>query len=229
MINILIIDNDEGYTKRLKNFLLENRYNVDSALSSLEGLELIAVNSYQLVIADYDLQNISGIKLISSLKRIASDAKTIIMTGDVDESRELESLDIGVDLFWDKSKSLKVLLRYIQIIFSAFFDKDNNRSLYSKSENLLIDMTNRVITKNSAEYLLTPIEFDILALFLSEKGNILTRHDIIDRVWDEPYTEELERKVDVHIRNVRKKLAISSIYTIRGKGYRWSENVKASK
>ncbi|WP_159649169.1 response regulator transcription factor [Erysipelothrix aquatica] len=224
MITTLIIDSDSKYLETLSKELEANNYKVLTASSAMEGIEQFAMKNSLLVISEYDLDDTNGIKLLASVKRMVPTARTVLMTTSLTDAIEIEALAEDIDVVWEKNKSINVLLAYMERMFDSYFDKSTQLSLFSISENMLMDVDNQVITKDGVDIPMTPIELGIIGHFLANRGDVVSRRQIIDNIWNEPYSEELERKVDVHIRNIRKKLNLSSIYTVRGKGYRWSEN-----
>ena len=86
-----------------------------------------------------------------------------------------------------------------------------------------MDLKTRLVTKDGIEYILTPIEFGLLENFLKHKNQLLTREDILETIWPFSDNENTIRKVDVHIKNLRTKMGIFSIASVRGKGYQWAE------
>lgn len=224
MERILIVEDDRDYADFLKSRLDNENYEVDVVYNSIEGIEKLAVNRYDMLISDLHLEKIGGVRVADTAKKIRPEMKTIILTAKPTEDSELESLHYNVDLYLEKSKSLKLILRYVRTLMdSKVLSNERVDYLYSEAEGIVIDNKNRTVMKHEKDYILTPIEYALLELFLKKKEKLLSREDIIAEIWGEESTEDEVRKVDVHIKNLRTKMAIFSIVTVRGSGYKWNE------
>ncbi|QIK69187.1 response regulator transcription factor [Erysipelothrix sp. HDW6C] len=224
MQRILYVEDDYDYALYLKGKLEIEGYNVTLAQNSITGLESLATNQYDLLLTDLHLNSISGIRLVETAKKIHPQIKTIILTAKPSEDTELESLHFNVDYYLEKSKSLKVMFKYIRtVLSSASAFVNHTQVLHSDVESIVLDTKNRTVKKNNDDYALTPIEFSLLQLFLERKNELLDREEIVEIVWANESPEDNMRKIDVHIKNLRAKMNIFSIITIRGSGYKWNE------
>lgn len=224
MMNILYVEDNEQYRKLIHERLETAGYNVTSVDTALKAIELAAINVYDLVLSDLRLPTIDGLVLAETIKNIDSKILVVILTGDSDEESELEAIDQNVDLYLTKDKSMSVILRYISKLTKEIKDlRRNGESLYSKQEDLYINLTNRYVEKAKQEIALTPKEFEILKIFLINKNKTISREEIIQEVWETSNKEVDVRLVDNHIKKIRQKLNTFSLSTVRGYGYRWNE------
>ncbi|QIK69144.1 response regulator transcription factor [Erysipelothrix sp. HDW6C] len=222
MFKIMMIEDDRDYANFLKERLLLEGYSVDAAHSAAQGLEYLAQNKYDLLISDLHLDVLNGIRLAATAKKMNPRIKTVILTAKPSDDSELESVTLNVDMYLEKNKSIKLILIYIAQLLESQNDSQRDIILTSSVENLEMNVRARTVLKDDTPQDLTPIEFAIVQFFLENKNIVMSRDEIIQNVWGNDSLED-ERKVDVHIRNLRAKLDIFSIFTVRGIGYKWNE------
>lgn len=224
MKKILFIEDNKEYRSILKQELIKNNYLVDEVADPLQALAMIAKSSYDLILSGLHLPHIDGIRMIKTMKEIIPKLASIILTSDPDEKTELQAIDNCIDYYISKDKAFSVILKYIEITVGNLENRCGLEStISSKVENIIIDLNEHIVTKDDIEIDLTPKEFELLLLFLTNKNKVLSRNYLIDKVWTKP-TELVEsRLVDSHIKKLRNKLSIFSIATVRGYGYRWNE------
>ena len=218
---ILIVEDNASYRKLLAEILENEGYIVDVTDNSLKALELLAMNDFSLLITDLYLDGINGIQLAGTAKNIIPSIRTVILTGNPQEATEMEAIESEIDLYLSKDKNLIIILKYIENLISSATVNGRSTVLESKSEKIAMDLKKFEVTKNGEEIELTPIEFLLLQLFLENKNQRLDRSVIIEHIWGDE--EIVPRVVDVHVKNLRDKLRVLSITTIRGYGYKWNE------
>lgn len=221
---ILLVEDDPNYLKNLQLILEQHGYKVDTAVDAIYGIELFGENKYDLVISDLKMEVMDGNRFLAFVKRVNPKTKSIILTGEPDPTSQLESLDIDVNQYLDKSIRMDVLIRYIEKILEAKSSSELEKKEYhSETEELSIDMRGRTVTVRGEDVYLTSREFGILVMLLRDKGKAIRRQEFIDELWDNRFEDVDQRVVDVHIKLIRKKLKVSSIVSIRGYGYKWDE------
>lgn len=223
MKRILVVEDDSSYLELIKNVLKEHGYEVDGVTDPLVALEQVSKNTYDLVVSDYDMKIMDGIRLVKTIKNMQPMIRSIILTGYPDEESEIAALEGVVDQYIVKEKPMSVILKYIEKVLTTQLVVASSETLVSESENIILDKKRHEVKKNGIVLSLTPKEFGILHLFLDQKGEILSRDDIIREVWGINPNEVEERMVDIHIKNLRDKLKTFSIVSIRGFGYKWNE------
>lgn len=135
------------------------------------------------------------------------------------EEEQIKGLDLQVDDYITKPFSMPILIRKIAAVLrrsSIMHEQENQTILY---RNLVLDLDSYTTSVNGDPYDLTQREFEILRELLLNQGRVLTRHNLLDRLWKYDFYGD-ERVVDTHIKNLRKKLGIDFIQTIRGVGYK---------
>ena len=224
---ILVID-DEVHIVELLKFNLEiSNYNVDFAYDGLDGYIKAKNDKPDLILLDWMLPNITGIEL---LKKIRSDKElrqtpVIMLTAKNMENDKIEGLEQGADDYITKPFSVKELLARISSVLRRY-----NIQEMPVEENILelgnikLDLCKHEVYKKGEKIDLTLKEFELLKLLIENKGKVLSRNHLLDKVWGYEYYGET-RTVDVHIRYLRKKIEDDSnsekyIQTVRGVGYK---------
>lgn len=224
MKKILIID-DEIHIVELLRFNLENNgYKVDYSYDGFDGYLKTKEFQPDLILLDWMLPNISGIDL---LKKIRSDESleqipVIMLTAKNMEEDKLEGLQDGADDYITKPFSVKEVLARITSVLRRYKYTSNEKVEVLKADDIQVNVNKHIVTKNGTEIELTLKEFQILKLLIENRGNVLTRTFLLDKIWGYDYYGET-RTLDVHIRNLRKKIGDDDakyIETIRGVGYK---------
>jgi two-component system alkaline phosphatase synthesis response regulator PhoP len=223
----MVVD-DEAHILELIQFNLENAgFRVVTASSGEEGLEKIKNEIPDLLLLDVMLPGIDGLEVC---KRLKSGGKTsslpiIMLTAKSEEVDKVLGLELGADDYITKPFSVRELIARVKALLrrsgpSASAEADSERILVG---NLNIDTANYEVYSKGVKLDLTLKEFELLKMLVQNKGKVLTRDSLLDKVWGYEYYGET-RTVDVHIRHLRKKLGEedgSCIETIRGVGYRF--------
>ena len=224
MKKILIID-DEIHIVELLRFNLENNgYKVDYSYDGFDGYLKTKEFQPDLILLDWMLPNISGIDL---LKKIRSDETleqipVIMLTAKNMEEDKLEGLEDGADDYITKPFSVKEVLARITSVLRRYKYTSNEKIEVLKADDIQVNVNKHIVTKNGTEIELTLKEFQILKLLIENKGNVLTRTFLLDKIWGYDYYGET-RTLDVHIRHLRKKIGDNDsklIETVRGVGYK---------
>lgn len=224
MKKILIIDDEIHIVELLKFNLENNGYKVDYSYDGFDGYLKTKEFNPDLIILDWMLPNISGIDL---LKKIRSDAKleqipVIMLTAKNMEEDKLEGLHKGADDYITKPFSIKEVLARISSVLRRYKYVSSDNEEILKADDIEININKHIVTKQGQAIELTLKEFQILKLLLENRGNVLTRTFLLDKIWGYDYYGET-RTLDVHIRHLRKKIGDKEgkyIETVRGVGYK---------
>ncbi len=224
---VLVID-DEKHIVELLKFNLENvNYEVHSSYDGLDGFTKIKEISPDLILLDWMLPNISGIELLKKIRK-DKDLKNIpiiMLTAKNVENDKIEGLDAGADDYITKPFSIKELLARINSVLRRYnINNTTSQKTILSVGNLKLDLQKHEVLKSDQRIDLTLKEFELLRLLLENKGKVLSRNYLLDKIWGYEYYGET-RTVDVHIRYLRKKIETDNedekyIETIRGIGYK---------
>ena len=223
---ILVID-DEEYIVELIQFNLEtSNYIVDYSYDGFDGFIKAKEMKPDLILLDWMLPNISGIDV---LKKIREDKElrstpVIMITAKNMESDKVEGLIGGADDYITKPFSIKELLARISSVLRRYNLNTSREEDILSVKDIRLDLIKHEVTKNGQKIDLTLKEFDLLKILLQNKGKVLSRNFLLDKILGYEFYGET-RTVDVHIRYLRKKIEDPNsnekyIETIRGIGYK---------
>ena len=222
MPKIRVADDEEDLCEILKFNLEIEGYEVDTAFSAEEALKM-DIASYQLLLLDVMMGEISGFKMASILKKEekTADIPIIFLTAKDTENDMLTGFNLGADDYISKPFSIRQVVARVKAVLRRTSDKEKvpeNECL--KYETLSLDTKRIKASVDGQEVPLTKKEFEILKLLLENKGNVFSREEILSRIWkDEVYV--LDRTIDVNITRLRKKIGPygKNIVTRLGFGY----------
>ncbi len=218
MQRILVVEDDLDIQELLKNFLQEAGYEVILASDGTEALSIFSSSQSDLVLLDVMLPKIDGFA-VCELIRKQSQVPVIMLTALSGEEEQIRGLDLQVDDYITKPFSMPILIRKIAAVLrrSSVLQGDEHKTI--AYQNLILDCDNYTATVDGTAFELTQREFEVLKELLTHQGRILTRQNFLNKLWRYDFYGD-ERVVDTHIKNLRKKLGIDFIQTIRGVGYK---------
>ena len=218
MAKILIVEDDLDIQELLQNFLQEAGYEVSIANDGVEAVSLFSTAHYDLILLDVMLPKIDGFT-VCELIRKQSQIPIIMLTALSGEKEQIKGLDLQVDDYITKPFSMPVLVRKIAAVLRRSNMIPNQEHQTISYDNLILDFDSYEATVDGISYELTQREFEVLRELLLNQGRVLTRHNLLAKLWKYVFYGD-ERVVDTHIKNLRKKLGIDFIQTIRGVGYK---------
>ena len=217
MINILVVEDDKPISDLIKMSLKRVGYLCDTALDGEIAIDKINEKTYDLILLDIMLPKITGYS-VCELIRKQSQIPIIMLTALDSESDQVKGLDLQADDYITKPFSMPILLRKIAAVLRrSNRNSDDNVSIHYK--DLILDLDGYKVYIKNVEYDLTQREFEVLRELLYHQGKVLSRQYILNTLWKYDFYGD-ERVVDTHIKNLRKKLNIDYIETIRGVGYK---------
>ena len=218
MQKILVVEDDLDIQELLKNFLQEVGYEISLASDGVEALSAFSAAQFDLVLLDVMLPKIDGFAVCEFIRK-QSQVPIIMLTALSGEEEQIRGLDLQVDDYITKPFSMPILIRKIAAVLRRSSGPQEDEHKTISYQNLVLDCDNYTATVNGTAYELTQREFEVLKELLTNQGRILTRQNLLDKLWRYDFYGD-ERVVDTHIKNLRKKLGIEFIQTIRGVGYK---------
>jgi two-component system alkaline phosphatase synthesis response regulator PhoP len=223
MTKILVIDDEPSIVNLVTAYLKPEGYEVLTAADGQSGLKAARAFKPDLVILDLMLPGMDGLELLSRLRR-ESQVYVILLTAKTEETDKIVGLSVGADDYVTKPFSpreltarVKAALRRIQTGAPG-----SERSVLS-FRHLHMDIAARKVSVDEQPVDLTTVEFDLLKALAENRGRVVTREQLLEKIWGGEYFGEL-RVVDVHLGHVRRKLAREGlIVTVRGVGYRFED------
>ena len=217
MVRILLVEDDETLLDLISEYLGENGYDVTTTNNAKDALDLAYERNFDLLILDVKLPKGDGFSLLSSLRELGVSAPSIFTTS-LNTIDDLEKgYKSGCDDYLKKPFELKELLIRIQALLKRNFSHNNDEKVVISNE-LSFHPQSKILSKNGEKISISSKESDLLALFLQNKGKILTKDEIFNKIWkfDE---EPSELSLRVYIKNLRQILGKDAILNRRGDGY----------
>jgi len=222
-MRILIVEDEKGLAREIKQFLEKEQFNCDLAFTGNEASEMVAVNPYDFILLDIGLPDYNGLDLIKEAKKIQSEAYFIVITARGELQDKIKGFDLGADDYLPKPFSLLELNSRIQAIARRKF---GHNEWIIKFGDFELDTQKKLLQHTGNTIELTKKEYLIFSYLVLNKNRVLDRLQLTEHVWGNFYEDEYDSNyIDVHIKNVRKKLADHDennwIKTIRGIGYKF--------
>ena len=218
MQKILVVEDDFDIQELLLNFLQEAGYDVTVANDGVEAFSIYASNQFDLILLDIMLPKIDGFS-VCELIRKQSQIPIIMLTALSGEEEQIRGLDLQVDDYITKPFSMPILVRKIAAVLRRSNHQQDDKHCTISYQNLVLDLDSYTAIMGENTYELTQREFEVLRELLTHQGRVMTRQNLLDKLWRYDFYGD-ERVVDTHIKNLRKKLGIDFIQTIRGVGYK---------
>ncbi len=225
---ILVVDDESPIRDMLRVALEMAEYAVLEAADAQQAHGIIIDKRPDLVLLDWMLPGTSGIELARRLKReeVTSEIPIIMLTAKGEEDNKVQGLNVGADDYITKPFSPRELVARLKAVLRRTDSLTSSDPI--QVDGLCLDPTSHRVTINDIPVQMGPTEYRLLEFFLTHKERVYTRSQLLDHVWGgNVYVEE--RTVDVHIRRLRKALALEGhdrfIQTVRGAGYRFSNKI----
>jgi DNA-binding response OmpR family regulator len=220
---VLLVEDDSTMRKTLVYNLEKEGYAVVQTGDGAEALELAREHAPDLVVLDIMLPNLDGLSICRILRN-ESDVPIVMLTARDSEVDRIVGLEIGADDYIVKPFSLGEFLARVRAVLRRA-PSSHPVTDQLESDDLKLDLIGRKATRANEELRLTHKEFDLLAMLMRNKGAVLSRDLLLERVWGYEYSGET-KTVDVHVRWLREKIEDDPsqprrIVTVRGVGYRF--------
>ena len=213
---ILIIEDEVAIQKILSEPLTFAGYKVTTASDGLEGINIFHEQDFDLILLDIMLPKIDGYTVCEMIRQ-ESQIPIILLTALDTENDQIKGFDKLADDYITKPFSIKLVLKRVEALLRrTSSDAVSNIIRYKE---ITLSEIERKVTVSENEVALTHLEFEILLLLLKNKGRVFTRDDLLNLVWGYDFVGD-EKGVNFHIMNLRKKLNVDYIETVRGVGYR---------
>ena len=216
---ILIVEDETEIRDGISEYLSEVGYDVMVAEDGQEGIDLFKSNEFDLVLLDIMLPKINGFGVLSQIREI-SDVPVMMLTAMTDDYSQIMSFNEKADDYITKPFSVVVLHKRIEALQRRIQGRQqNNKWIYKDVE---VDFLGFCAKKDNNPVDLKPKEIKLLELLIKHKNQVLTRNQMLDSLW-EIDEAPADRVIDVYIKNLRKKLDLDCITTVKGIGYKFED------
>lgn len=228
MKKILVVEDDLQIQELIKEFLMAQSYEVDTADDGVLGYEKIKNNEYDLIIMDVMMPNMDGYSLCKMAKA-KTNAAIIFLTALSEEQDEIKGFELECDDFITKPFSFNVLIKRVEAVLRRGerikAEEINELDGKLSFEDLKLDKDSYKVYINDEEIEFTLKEFNILKNLIEFYPRVVTREHLMDNVWGYEYFGDM-RVIDAHIKNIRKKITKNYIKTVKGVGYVLEKNME---
>lgn len=219
-VRILIVDDEPRLLDAVQAGLEAEGFSVDVVDRGDQVMAMATGTAYDAIVLDIMLPGLNGYEICAQLRAAEVWTPILMLTAKDGEWDEAEALDIGADDFLRKPFSFVVLVARIRALIRR---GATARPAVLETGDLVLDPAERIVRRGTDTVALTAKEFGILEYLMRNAGHVVTKSDLIDHVWDEHYTGDLN-VVEVHVSALRRKIDApfgrQSIETVRGFGYR---------
>ena len=227
MSRILIVEDEVSFSDPLSYLLRKEGYDVVVAETGPDGLAEFDQNGADLVLLDLMLPGLSGIDVCRTLRQRSS-VPVIMLTAKDSEIDKVVGLEIGADDYVTKPYSSRELLARVKAVLRRLAEPEDLLPSTIEAGPVRMDVERHTVTVNGKPTALPLKEFELLEMLLRNAGRVLTRMQLIDRVWGSDYVGDT-KTLDVHIKRLRAKLEPDPahpvhIVTVRGLGYKFETN-----
>ena len=214
-MKILIVEDDQNIREGVAGFLSEFGYNTIEASDGREALAKFDEQDISLVILDIQMPYINGLEVLKEIRK-RSKLPVLMLTAFGDEEYKIDAYTSLADGYLEKPFSLPVLRARVDSLIERHYGM-HDKFCYG---NVDVDFDSYTATLDNEPVDINAKEVDILKYLVENEGRALTREQIIDNVWKVTEEPPFDRVIDVYIKELRKKLGLDCIVTIRNVGYK---------
>jgi len=219
-MRILLVEDDTGIARFVKQGLSEKSFSVDVAADGEEGFQAALHMKYDLIVLDILLPKMDGKEVLGKIRSMNIQTPVIFLTAKDSESDIVHGLNLGADDYLTKPFSFNELLARIQAIIRR--DKAVTYPSRLQMANLILEPDGHRVFREKAKIELTPKEYVLLEFFMRHPGQIITRTMISEKVWDYHF-DTSTNIIDVHVSHLRNKIdkdfEPKLLHTVKGVGY----------
>lgn len=226
---ILVVDDEDHIVELISYNLINSGYKVITANNGIDAVKLAKEENPRLMLLDLMIPGLDGYDVCKAIRsdNDTKDISVIMLTAKGEELDKILGLELGADDYMTKPFSIRELLARIKAVLRRTKSLGGSEEIF-KTNGILINFDRREVLISDKKIDLTLKEFELLEILVKNRGKILTRETLLDKIWGYEYIGET-RTVDVHIRYLRKKIEVDDknpkfIETIRGVGYRFNPN-----
>ncbi|MBJ7996665.1 MULTISPECIES: response regulator transcription factor [Bacillus] len=224
---ILIVEDEDILREIMKDYLLNEGYNVLEAIDGKEALSIFEEHEVHLIILDIMLPELDGWAVCRRIRK-KSNVPIIMLTARVDEDDTLLGFELGADDYVTKPYSPPILLARAKRLIESRYSSTVNVSTADTltSSGIHVHFPSRTVTVDGEDISMTHTEFEILTYFMQNQGIVISREQLITKIWGYEFAGD-DRTVNSHIRNLRHKLGqkATCIVTVVRAGYKFEGQV----
>ena len=227
MRNIIMVEDDSTIAFAVKYAVEQESFNLDIAENLENARKIVNSKEYDLILLDVMLPDGNGYEFLKQLREHDEDTPVIFLTACDEEVNIVMGLDIGGDDYITKPFRVRELISRINAILRRKGKSQDSNKKILKFKNISIHTLEARVFKNNEEIFLTSAEYKLLLILIQNKNMVLSRAQILEKLWDVTYDFINDNTLSVYIKRLREKIEDDSskpqyILTVRGLGYKWN-------
>ena len=215
---ILIVDDDTNIAELISLYLTKEFYQVQIVEDGEQALQVFDTFQPNLVLLDLMLPKMNGFSVCEAIRK-ESQVPIIMLTALDDDASQMKGFDSLADDYITKPFSMPLVVKHIEAVLRRAEQGAGVETNILRYKDLTLDTDSFTVLVKDESVSLTIREFEILKLLVENQGRVFTRESLLDSIWGYDYFGD-EKIVNTHIKNIRKKLGVDYIETIRGAGYK---------
>ena len=227
MKNILMVEDDSTIAFAVKYAVEQEGFNLDISENLENARKIVNSKEYDLILLDVMLPDGNGYEFLKQLREHDEDTPVIFLTACDEEVNIVMGIDIGGDDYITKPFRVRELISRINAILRRKGKSQDSNKKILKFKNISIHTLEARVFKNNEEIFLTSAEYKLLLILIQNKNMVLSRAQILEKLWDVTYDFINDNTLSVYIKRLREKIEDDSskpqyILTVRGLGYKWN-------
>ncbi|MGU3293234.1 response regulator transcription factor [Williamsia sp. M5A3_1d] len=222
-MRILVVEDDRNGAETLRRTLVAEGWVVELAHNGEDGLHLASTNTYEAIVLDIMMPKLNGYEVVRTLRSREVWTPVLMLTAKDGDHDQVDAFEFGADDYLIKPFSVAVLIARVRALVRRGAPE---RPVALTAGSLSLDPASHRVQRADVEIPLTPREFGLLEFLMRHKGQVLTKNEILQGVWDVNYEGD-ENIVEVYIGYLRRRIdrpfGVTTLQTIRGVGYRLDE------
>jgi DNA-binding response OmpR family regulator len=223
-MRVLVVEDETRLAEGLRRGFEAEGFAVDLAANGTDGLWLARENEYSVIVLDIMLPGLSGYRICETLRSERNWTPILMLTAKDGEWDQVEALDTGADDYLTKPFSYAVLLARVRALIRR---GAGDRPTVLEAGDVRVDPASKTVWRGESVIDLTAREFSVLEYLMRRKGEVVSKREVLDNVWDSDFEGD-SNIVEVYVRHLRNKLdrpfEREAIETLRGSGYRLASN-----
>jgi len=220
-LRVLVVDDEPAIRRFLRTGLTAQGFQVDEAADGKSALEELRRRPFDLLILDLGLPDMDGFDIIERLRGSGSSVPILVLSSRADEAGKVKALDLGADDYVTKPFGVDELLARLRAALRHKMQSQGETPVFRSGE-LMVDLVRRIVTAGGHEVKLTPREYDVLRMLVSNAGKVVTHKMLLKEIWG---SESDIQYLRIYIRSLRQKIEADPerphyIQTEQGVGYR---------
>ena len=216
---VLIVEDEKNIVDIIRFNLQRTGYDTLEAYDGEAGLAMAREKKPDLILLDVMMPKMMGFDVCRALREEGDNVPVIILTAREEEEDKILGLEIGADDYITKPFSMPVVMKHIEAVLRRAEQGGAAPNTVIRYKEITVDTDSLTVLVGTESVSLTTREFEILKLLLENQGRVVSRERLLDTVWGYDYIGD-EKIVNTHIKNIRKKLGVDYIETMRGTGYK---------